>query len=70
MTEFEAIDGEREELLDGRGTGDGGGAFGKIRGAVGIEGEMNDGLIEDEFLKGQFGTEQRGDLRRATIPSA
>ncbi len=57
VAEFEAIDGQREELLDCSRAGDGGRSFGKICGAIGIKREVNDRLIEDEFLKGQFGPE-------------
>src|ERR1022692_3992421 len=51
VAEFEAIDGKREELFDRSLAGDGSRSPRKICGAVGIESEMDDGLIENEFLE-------------------
>src|ERR1700683_3371004 len=61
---FEAIDGKSEELLDSVRAGKGAGlALRKVGGAVGIESNVDNGLLEDNFVKAELGTEKRADLQ-------
>ena len=51
MAKIKAIDGKGEELLDRSLPGYIARSLGKVGGAVRIESNVNDGLIEDKFLK-------------------
>ncbi len=62
--EFEAIDGKSKKLFDGRLAGnDAALALGKISGAIGIEGHVDHGLLEDDVVEAEFGTEKRAYLQ-------
>ena len=65
MAKFEAIDGKSEELLDGslRGLTTPTFPLGKIGSAVGIESDVDDGLIEDDLVEAELGAEKRADLQ-------
>jgi len=63
-SQFEAIDGKREELLDNiLACKSAGPAPRKIGGAVGIKSDVDDGLLEDDLVKSEFGTEKRTDFQ-------
>src|SRR5271167_3034986 len=63
MAEFEMIDRERKELLDGISARDGRRSSRReIAAAVGIESHMDGGLLEDHFVEGELGPKQRADL--------
>ena len=60
MAEFEAIDGESKKSLDGSlAANDGGLSRGEISSAVGIESDVDDGLLENDFVEAELGTEKR-----------
>ncbi len=64
MAEFEAIDGKSKKSLDGSLAGnDADLSLGKIRSPIGIESDVDDGLLEDDFVEAELGTENRGDLQ-------
>jgi hypothetical protein len=63
MAKIKAINGKGEELLDGSLPGYIARPLRKVAGAVRIESNVNDGLIEDKFLKSQFRTEQGVDFQ-------
>ncbi len=64
VAEFEAIDGECKKPLDG-GLAASNSSLrqGKISGAVGIESNVDHGLLEDDFVKAELGTEKRNDFQ-------
>jgi hypothetical protein len=62
--DFEAIDGESEELLDGTPAACAAGfSLRKVRAAVRIENNMDYRLLKDDFMEGELGTEKRDDLQ-------
>ncbi len=63
LTKFQPSDGEGEELFDRSLGRKGAGPPRKVRGAVRIKDDVDDGLIENHFVKGELGTNQRADLQ-------
>jgi len=63
VAEFEAIYGKSEELLDRSLNRKSARPLGKVGGTVGIENDVDHGLVEDNFVKCEFGTEKRADLQ-------
>ena len=64
MAEFEVVDGKSKELLNRSGTA-GSAIFSwrKIGAAVGVEGYMDDGLLQDDFVEDQLGAEKRPNFQ-------
>jgi hypothetical protein len=64
VPKLEMIDRKSEELLDGGLAFDGADFSGReIGGAIGIESYVDHGLVEDDFVESEFGTEERTDLQ-------
>jgi hypothetical protein len=64
VAEFEAIDGKSKQLLDGSFAGnDRDLSLGRIRRAIRIESDVDDGSIEDDLVEAELGAEKRGDLQ-------
>ena len=64
MAGFEVIDGKSEELFD-RALAGCGGRFSlrKVGAAVGIKSDVDDRVLEDDFVEGKLGTEKRADFQ-------
>src|SRR5208283_2417425 len=65
LPKFEVSDGEREELFDRSSRGKRARALRKVAGAIGIESNVDHGVVENELMKAKFGTKKRRDLQAA-----
>jgi hypothetical protein len=70
LAKFEVSDGEREELFDRSLSGKCARPFRKVAGAIGIKNDVDDGMIEDQFMKGEFGRRREVIFKRAMTLSA